>query len=180
MAGRNSKTRRAKKCSGKKHEDKENLALRIGGRLATIAEAKKPIDFKSVWSKEVLLNEAIAALRNGTAGRDEVTHLAEAISVCTVCIGANLFDCGQYDPLARAATDALEAIGNRFVLEGRWYGTDEELKTLAEVVELRIAIYSHEENTQGLETAACNQVLAEIQKGNVVRWANPMQQAEAA
>lgn len=180
MAGRNSKTRRVKKYDAKKFGDRNKMALRIGGRLAAIAETNEPIAQTEVGILEAQLLNAIAALKAGEADRDDAATLATAISICTVCVGANLFGAGEYEQVAKDATEALESIGNRFVRVGKWGATGAELKALAEMVELRVAIYSHEENTQGLETAACNQVLAEIQKGNVVRWANPMQQAEAA
>lgn len=180
MADRNSKTRRAKKHDTEKYGDKNKMALRIGGRLAAISETNEPIESDQVSIKEAQLLEAIASFKAGTAGRDEAARLAEAISMCVVCVGANLFGCGQYEPMVVEATKALESIGNRFVRTGKWGATGGELRKLGELIELRVAIYGHEENTRGLETAACNQVLAEIERGNVIRWGRPMEEARAA
>ena len=147
-----------------------DMAERIGARLDRIASSALPLDASAPAALELKMIQAVSGMTSGQGMIEHAITLASEISLGIVLCEANFANSREYIGLVVSARDALESAGERHVRTGVWGLSGPERTALNEFIELRVAQLSDDRNTQGIERAANERVLVDIEAGNFVRF----------
>lgn len=107
--------------------------------LEIVADRIKPIDKQDSWLLDNNLRSAsaLSALMRGEANRGDIDQLK---CVNNMAIGLQKFDTGmEYRSITRKSADAIIAIAERRVRNGKFLATGPEIKALQDLLELHEA-----------------------------------------
>jgi hypothetical protein len=163
-----------------KYKDSADMMRRIGTRLAFAETANMPIDPDGVVTLSLKMRAARDALAQGVGTIDHVSTLTAEVNLTQQFCRANFCDAGAHTDVVQRAHNAIGSIGARHYRTGKWGVSGPELLAINDLIELREAIYSHESNTVGFERQAQVAVAKEVEKGNVIRIYEDVEEGMAA
>jgi hypothetical protein len=147
------------------------LADRLAERFRIIGDTNAPIDPDAVNTIELQMRSAVDAMTSGASKVEHAAVLAGEISKAMLICQADFAGAREYLAMVLKARDALESAGNRAMVKRKWGLSGPELCALRDFIDLRAALLSHEDYTKGLERSVDKAVRAEIEAGNVLRFA---------
>lgn len=143
------------------------MAGTIFGTLNRATSDLEPVSVEAVNLIELHMREAVTAMTTGIGKIEHASCLSAEVSKAMVLCESGFAGSKEYLPLTLQARDALKAVGERAKRVGRWGLSGPELQVLLDFIELRVAQLN--ESTKGVERAAYETVVREIESGNVIR-----------